>query len=287
MARLVIVVPATRDYCGRATILAADGHALLAPFRLLATASVRVAARHGNPSCDPQLPFGHPAAGSYVVAGSLPPGSRHRRQQRYGRLGALLLQATGGEAMTATTNGRGLLALHGGPSDRKGRLRPTRGGLRIADRDLATLVRTINRCNAAGDPLSRIDLVAVASEPVDLDPKRDRRGGRRIALAAPRRGQTGLLEPRRSPKSRAGLVRMGALLVPALLGRSPAPVEGDGTPRDPGRRAFLATVALLAAGLSAAGCNAAGQCVAVADDAGPGSDGGVRYHEYCSGGGYG
>ncbi|MGE5185091.1 MAG: hypothetical protein ACM31C_23645, partial [Acidobacteriota bacterium] len=118
MARLTILLPAERDRCGRAVMVSKGGEVLLGPFRVLGTASRYVSARRGNPGHDRLLPFGDPPCGTYVVASSLPPGAIHpRRPGRFGKLGALVLAPTGGEALHAATNGRDRIVLHGGPRD--------------------------------------------------------------------------------------------------------------------------------------------------------------------------
>jgi len=162
--------------------LSSDGRRILGPFRILATASTRVARKHGNPLCSPSLPFGHPPLGSYVILASLPPGRRRSRAGRYGRLGALVLDPVAGEAAVA---GRRIV-LHGGPLDRKGRLRPTRGGLRVSDRDLAALLDLMNAANAARDPLGLVE-IAEASEPIVSGNAIDLPGDRQIAELPRRR----------------------------------------------------------------------------------------------------
>lgn len=182
MSILLVAVPRTRRLCGRAVVLSSGGRRILGPFRILATASTRVARQHGNPLCSPSLPFGHPPLGSYVIVASLPPGRRRRRVGRYGRLGALVLEPLAGEAAVA---GRRIV-LHGGPPDRKGRLRPTRGGLRVSDRDLAALLDLMNAANAARDPLGLVE-IAEASEPFVSGNSIDLPGGRQVAEVPRRR----------------------------------------------------------------------------------------------------
>ena len=183
MSVLLIAVPRGRGLCGRAVALSGAGRTIFGPIRILATASARVAREHGNPHCAPALPFGHPPLGSYVVAASLPPGHRRRRAGRYGRLGALVLAPVGGEAAVA---GRRIV-LHGGPLDPKGRLRPTRGGLRVSDRDLAALLGVLNAASAAGDPLSSVEIEDAKELAVSAGG--DRPGGRRLAGRARARGE--------------------------------------------------------------------------------------------------
>lgn len=167
MSKLFILVRTERRTCGRALLLARDGRTLLGPFRILATASRRVARRHGNATRSPLLPFGHPPSGTYVIIASLPPSTPHRRADRYGRLGALLLAPRGGDALAATANGRIRYTIHGGPQDRAGRLRPTFGGLRLSDPDLSALIDAINRAFRAGDPVASVEILEEAENATD------------------------------------------------------------------------------------------------------------------------
>lgn len=183
MSVFIIAVPRTRRLCGRAVALSGDGRTMLGPVRVLATASARVARAHGNPLCAPALPFGHPPLGTYVIAASLPPGHHRRRAGRYGHLGALVLEPVSGDAAAA---GRRVV-LHGGPLDPRGRLRPTRGGLRVSNRDLAALLGVLNEANAAGDPLSSVEIVEAAEPPAPAP--LDRPGGRRVAGRPRRRAE--------------------------------------------------------------------------------------------------
>jgi hypothetical protein len=166
-------------------VISSAGRTLFGPIRILATASARVARAHGNPDRSPSLAFGHPPKGSYVIAASLPPGRPPRRARRYGRLGAFVLEPVAGEEAAA----RRRVVLHGGPLDPSGRLRPTRGGLRVSDRDLAELIKAVNAANVAGDPIRLVDLVEVV-DPVGPARREDhparrlpREGRARVALA--------------------------------------------------------------------------------------------------------
>ena len=180
MSKLVIVVPAGRSAEGRAVLLGDDGKARLAPFPVLATAGRASAVRHGNPERDWRRPFGHTPTGSYLVAGALPPGHPARS-------GALVLAPHGGDALDALRAGRTRFLLHGGTADSSGRLRPTFGGLRVSDPDLATLLRAINEAHAAGDPLSSVDVTETATPTWtanDAPPASEPRPPPRMALAA-------------------------------------------------------------------------------------------------------
>lgn len=263
MSRLVLVVPRSRSYCGRCVLVGTDGRVSAGPLRVLATASDRVARRHGNPSCDPLFPFGHPPSGAYAVAGSLPPGYAHpRRPGRFGAAGALLLAPVSGAAAASLSNGRRVFALHGGPMDADQRLRPTRGGLRVSDADLTLLLRNINAANERGDPLEAIELLEVSDADAGAVPPDDLRGTRR-AVGLPQGGRG---------------VRQGAVpgeLLMLLLGLGSAKgAAGD----ELGRREVLRAALLVVGGLSATACSSQpSPCTPLAcdpGDGGPGDDGG-------------
>lgn len=244
MSRIVIVVPASRKLCGRLVLVSSGGKTLLGPMRVLARASRRIARRHGNPACARDLPFGDPPAGSYAAVGSLPPSTRHaRRPRRFGRLGALLFEPRAGESLAAFTKGRRVFTLHGGPRDRAGRLRPTRGGLRLSNRNLAALFRAVNTAQEQGDPLDGLDIVDVP----DADAIKS-------MGTAPRWGG-------------------GALDLGLVLGGLAGAIQGRG--EKVGRRQFIASAVLLVGGLRMTACDRSSPCDPSACDPDAGTGGHV------------
>lgn len=239
MAKLIVIVPADRKACGRALLLSVAGVALLGPIRVLATASRRVARRHGNPTCSPHLPFGHPPSGKFLVTGSLPPGFLHRRPGRYGRLGALLLEAE-------ESPGGGLaprrIALHGGPLDSEGRLRPTRGGVRVSDEDLLNLLTAVNAAYRRGDPLSVVEIIEV--EPaVGPGGLHDGRGGQPAGALGGAFGRT----------ATAGASLPGGHLAVLVAALGSGNLQGEAG-RARTRRAFLKSALLLSGAVWATAC---------------------------------
>jgi len=247
------------------------GEVLLGPFRVLGTASPYVARRMGNPDHDRMLPFGDPPSGRYVIASSLAPGSIHpRRPGRFGKLGALLLEPTSGEGLAAKARGRDHIVLHGGPRDKKRRLRRTRGGLRIANGRLSALLSAINQAQRAGDPVSLVEIKDVSagfwSDEAPLPPAEPRRRRRRRHLPA---------------GSSAMSVAPGvAIAAMAAFGVAKA---------SPTRRSFLATALLAVAGgrlLAACGDDRPASCIRTCRDE-YGSDAGTSGREIGSGSGSG
>lgn len=243
MSKLLIVLPAARDYCGRAVLLSGSGARLLGPFRVLGTASRSVSRRNGNPGCERRLPFGDPPAGSYLLAGSLPPGPRPRRAARFGRLGALVLQPKAGEAM-ALAGERPRVVLHGGKCDKKGRLRRTRGGLRVSNANLQKLLAAVNRAQADGDPVATVEILDV---PQTATGSRERPGG---PLARTGRGSSAARGPTAKGSTARGW-KAAALLVCGAGVAMTKPVS---------RRHFLGAALLLCGGLSVAACNHPAPC---------------------------
>ncbi len=224
MSKLVIVVPEGRRYAGRALLLGEDGALRCGPLPVLATASGWAARRHDNPTRDWRRPYGHPPTGCFVVAGSLPPGvaPRAARLRRFGPLGALVLRPSAGDALAALNAGRSRFLLHGGPPDRSGRLRPTFGGLRFSDRDLAGLFRAINAAFTEGDPLSTVEL-GESAQPAERRGPRDEAGGLRPADAASGRGKSSMS----LPASALVALGFGALGRRGARGASPRPNRRD------------------------------------------------------------
>lgn len=260
MSKLVIVVPKGRRFCGRASLFGNDGAQRAGPFRVLATASVRVAKKRGNPTASPLQPFGHPPQGTYFLAASLPPGYVHaRRRRRYGRVGALLLAPQSGEALDATANGRALVALHGGPLDERRRLRPTRGGFRLSNRGMTRLLHAINAAQKDGDPLGSIEVYEVEMK---RKHRRDRKGKHALR--------------RRGTKKKTSVTPM--FLIPFGLGG----LGKDGVER----RDVLRAVAIVAGAIALEACQAASpRCDPVACD--PSTDPSCPPDGYVCAGGYG
>ena len=261
MSKLVVVVPIGRSFCGRAYVVGADGVTRAGPFRALGTASARVGKKHGNPACSVLYPFGHPATGTYVIASSLPPGFVHtKRARRFGRVGGLLLSPTSGDALRATSNGRKLTAIHGGPRDAKARLRPTRGGVRLSNTQMTKLLAVINDAQRDGDPVSSVEIIEIDMTQLR---RRDRRGGRKVA---PRKNAR---TKKSEPAPGSGVSSM--LLLPFVLG---------GAAKSPVKRRDLLQAAAVAFGaLAIQACDRPSRCSPLAchpydGDAGDGGDAG-------------
>lgn len=154
-----------------------------------------------------------------------------------------MLVGASGEALTAARSGRKLFHLHGGPSDGKGRLRPTRGGFRMLDRDLVSLFVAINEAQLRGDPLETIEVVDVVLPPGPRAP------GERILTRKRRRRH----KERREMREQSALPAVPAFTPAILLA---AKLLGDRRPdvRKPVARRDVLALAALITGVAASGC---------------------------------
>ena len=151
--KLVVQVDPRRDREGTLTLRDAADRIVFGPVAVCATADQAVARQLGNAVRDPLRPGGHPPFGGYrfVKATPLEPDGHRARGPC-----ALVFEPRTGDAVSAESHGRLLLELHGGAPASGGALRPTGGGLRVADEvveELATRLR--------GDPACELELQAV------------------------------------------------------------------------------------------------------------------------------
>jgi hypothetical protein len=133
--------------------------------------------------------------------------------------------------------GRSVFVLHGGQLDALKRLRPTRGGIRLSDADLLSLVRAVNAAHLAGDGLSSVEIVEVSEADIKTVPPMDLRGARRQNLS---RTGTGSSVP---PLGRAAFLTALGL----GAGRANSNAELD-------RRAFLLSALAMVGGLTVSAC---------------------------------
>ncbi|MBI2751334.1 MAG: hypothetical protein HYX43_18875 [Burkholderiales bacterium] len=141
MLTLELEVPKDRASLALATLR--DGNKILMSDFAAASATPSISAEHGNPSCDPTLPWGHPPLGTYRLVGvARNTGAPHAE---YGGDQFLFYSTAGstpGDADAARLFGlhgrRGLLAYAGALGD-DNYLRRTQGGVRLPEK-MATAV---------------------------------------------------------------------------------------------------------------------------------------------------
>lgn len=151
--KLVVQVDPRRDREGTLTLHDASGVVVYGPMPVCATADQVVARELGNAARDPLRPGGHPPFGSYrfVKATRLASDEHHARGPC-----ALFFEPRTGDAVSAESHGRLLLELHGGAPGSGGGLRPTGGGLRVADEAIEALAARLG-----GDAACELELQAV------------------------------------------------------------------------------------------------------------------------------
>lgn len=140
MLTINVKVPMKRDR--GAVVEFRSGSARLATGIAAASASAGIAVRHGNATCDPLRPWGHPPFGTYqlLARGPAPAGS----ETEYG--GQLLVfQPMSGNALGAESFGRLHLLVYAGPAGKGGLLRRTQGGLRLQQDQLNQLLDELKR----------------------------------------------------------------------------------------------------------------------------------------------
>lgn len=121
----------------RGTLTVSDAFGDIYTCPCLGKADPAGGAAHGNPQCDPLLPYGDTPAGTYEVV----TGVRLDPPRSYGTSPVLALLPTSGQALQAATRGkRSGLLIHSGDPAADGTLRVTHGCLRVSAIDHARLV---------------------------------------------------------------------------------------------------------------------------------------------------
>jgi hypothetical protein len=137
MNKIVVQLPANRDYAGRLEIQNAAGQRIAGPFHVCGRADDESAQNNKNPGRNPLLPFGDIPFGEYQIVKIMPsgPGTAYHAEE-FGSAGIVLMRPKLGDAALADANGRFGFFIQGGARTRNGLLRPTPdGSLRLADRD--------------------------------------------------------------------------------------------------------------------------------------------------------
>lgn len=146
MSRLLIELPADRDYCGRLTLFNDDGETICGPFPVAGRAGDAVAAANGNARRDPLLRYGDTPQGVYAVRHLLKSGKGTAfNASEFGKGGVVVIEGVAGDAAHAEANGRFHLLISGGAVSAKGLMRATAGGPRLADEDMARLFGALRR----------------------------------------------------------------------------------------------------------------------------------------------
>jgi hypothetical protein len=150
MNKIVVQLPANRDYAGHLEIQNAAGQRIAGPFPVCGRADDESAQNNKNPGRNPLLPFGDIPFGEYQIVKIMPsgPGTAYHAEE-FGSAGILLMRPKLGDAALADANGRFGFFIQGGARTRNGLLRPTPdGSLRLSDRDQRRFISALRK---AGD----------------------------------------------------------------------------------------------------------------------------------------
>jgi len=143
---LHIRLPCDRNRVGELKLVDSGGRKICGPFPVAARASDALAAAHGNPGRDPFLRYGDTPTGEYVLRRILPSGKQTRfSKAEFGPYGLVVLEGIAGDAALAEANGRFHFVISGGDLSREGTLRSTAGWLRLANKDMRTLLGVLKK----------------------------------------------------------------------------------------------------------------------------------------------
>jgi len=144
MPSIDVQLPTDRTKLGTVRLIGDDGTVIAGPFNAYGKADGGTAAANGNASRNPLFPFGDTPTGGYAVPGLEATGDgTGRSTHSYGPNGAIRLNPTSGDALTAAGLGRQYLLIHGGDLNANNRLRPTNGCIRLSNDDMAALLNAI------------------------------------------------------------------------------------------------------------------------------------------------
>lgn len=145
-----IQLPADRKKTGTLTLVdAATGFTLFGPAPVLGRAARNTAEAKGNPEGNSLKPFGDTPTGTYNVNNIVRNGAGTTRPVvQYGESGSIVLDPSGGDALTAKGNGRTGILIHAGRHANSSvvapnALKPTNGCIRMRDWDLNLLIEAI------------------------------------------------------------------------------------------------------------------------------------------------
>src|SRR5260370_18245125 len=112
--RIQVVLKQNRIQLGQLTVLDDDAAVLFGPVPCLCKADNQEAAQHGNPARDSTRSFGDTPTGDYSIAELVTHPKGETTLHTYGASPSVLLDPQSGDALTAKTNGREGLMIHGG-----------------------------------------------------------------------------------------------------------------------------------------------------------------------------
>ena len=151
---LTLELEVVADRNGLATATLRDGSKVLMSDFAAASATPSVAAKHGNGSCSPKRPWGHPPAGAYLLRGHARNTGAPRAE--YGDdlfLFTVWFDSVDDETVSAMRNGRNHMLVYGGEPDAGGLMRRTQGGIRLSGKMIEAIGKRLTDMHADSVPL--------------------------------------------------------------------------------------------------------------------------------------
>src|SRR5580658_6344051 len=107
MIKILVQLPANRDYAGTLEIQTAAGKRIAGPFHVCGRANDESAQKNRNPGRDPLLPFGDLPFGEYQIVKTMATGDGTPYPvDEFGSAGIVLMRPKSGDAALADANGR-------------------------------------------------------------------------------------------------------------------------------------------------------------------------------------
>jgi hypothetical protein len=140
--QIQITLRKNRTLPGQFRVMNTAATPVLGPILCLGKADNAAANLQGNATRNPERSFGDTPTGGYAIT-ALVPHHGETDLHTYGPHPSVLLDPQSGQALTAKTNGRTGLMIHGGVPSATGGLRPTHGCVRLSDANQNALIALI------------------------------------------------------------------------------------------------------------------------------------------------
>lgn len=170
MSKISIQLTPDRTVGGLLLLYDSVGNQVGNGLSVLGKAAINTATVNGNPTCDPNQPFGDTPTGTYnfiAITDFVPP---YDNPHSYGINGVIKLDPTSGNAAIAKANGRTGILIHGGDLGPGGMLRRTNGCLRLRDDEFYYLKDKINNFLLPLDPITSVEVLEIGTpSPISCD----------------------------------------------------------------------------------------------------------------------
>jgi hypothetical protein len=160
IANIEVVLQADRTRPGNLFVLDDRGSVMSGPWPALGKAHSKLAAKYGNPKCDPMLRYGDTPTGSYQVTDILPARVDPKGIEIFGKQRVIRLRPVSGLAGMADANGRTAMLIHGGADETA----PTDGSIRVPDEAMAALLALLPADPASSRPRISVEVRLAPAE---------------------------------------------------------------------------------------------------------------------------